>query len=358
MERPERIVAELSTRELLLHVLQSAIAAVDTSGATGIDQAQDFVFLDDQVITYNGLISISAPLPEDSGLSLSVKADRIYKTLQKMPDKDLEFGLGDDDNLLVTSKSTKVLLKSEPLEGDLAELLGSLNLNSLKEEDWESLPEGFDEGIALCLFGASMDKANVAYNCLRVQDHQISSTDNFRISRYTFPKAMAHMSFLVPCAHVKELTTRGLVEVQMQGTWVHFRDSKGLVFSARTIDVDFPEVDKFFGMPGKSTKLPSEIVKALDAVTVFSPGDLVEDKVAELHFKKGKVVCIAEDGKGRIERTVAMPDAEPPNISMLPINPVFFMEILKHTTTMKVAKGGERVLFKAGAFEHVMNLPE
>ncbi len=364
MAKPKRVgdnkpsvVGEVSARNLLLRVLAKTKAAVDASGSTGIVQAQDFVFTGNRVVAYNDRLSISSPLPEDTGLLLTVKADRLYKTLQKLPEEDLEFGLGSEDNLSITSKSTKALIKAESLQGDLAELLDSLDLDGLKEKGWQDLPEGFDDAISLCLFSASPDEANVAYNCLRMLEDKIVSTDNWRISQYKFPAPAAPLDYLVPSAFAKELVGRGLVQVQAGRAWAHFRDGDGLVLSVRTVDAPFPDCDKFFEVAGKTVELPAGIVKALDAVMVYAPGTEDEDRVAELHFKKGKVVCVAEDGAGRIERMVAAPGMQPPPVNVLSINPVFFMTILEHVATMKVAKSGDRVLFKAGNFSHVMNLP-
>lgn len=372
---------QLGRLGVLLTVLDKARAAVDATGALDIDQAQDFIFMGDRVVAYNGHISISAPMPEDTGLALTVKAKKLYHILKNIPEDDLELGFGKDDNLLVTSESTKATIKADPLAGDLAELLDSLNLDALKEKDWQDLPEGFDDAIKLCLFSAGKDPANVAYNCLHMLTEQLVSTDNLRISRYVFLQPKAEMDFLMPIKAAEELVRHKVGQFNQGEAWAHFRGSDGLVFSARIKNEDFPDCDEFFEFSGKTIELPPELSKALSAVLVFAPGEVDEDRVAQLHFKKGNVVCVAEtwdskpwyeiyDGKvackgepikifmGRIERTVPAPGMQPPpNLTKLRINPVFFMEILQHVTTMKVGKGGTRVLFKAGNFAHVMNLP-
>ncbi len=50
MARLKKIQKE-SSRDLMLRVLDKAMAAVDTAGATGITGAQDFVFLGGHVLT-------------------------------------------------------------------------------------------------------------------------------------------------------------------------------------------------------------------------------------------------------------------------------------------------------------------
>lgn len=358
MARPKKVGAEGSMRELLLRVLAKTKAAVDITGVSKVEQAQDFVFNGNRVVAYNDRISISAPLPEDAG-QFTVDANRLYQTLQKLPDEELEWGVDGDGQMVIVSKTTKATLKAEPLEGHLAELLESLALESLEEHGWKTLPEGFDEAINLCMFSASTDEANAAYNCLHFLTGQIVTTDNWRVSRYLFPQPKAKMDFLVRLTQAEELVGRGLNQIQVCQGWVHFRSKDGLVFSTRTMDVPFPECDLFFELSGKTITMPEGIVKALEAVEVFAPGQVNEKRKAELHFYKGKVVCVAEDGGGKIERTIAAPGMEPPpSIAKLTINPIFMMAILQSVATMKVAKGGRRVMFTAGNFAHVMNLPK
>ena len=87
-------------------------------------------------------------------------------------------------------------------------------------------------------------------------DDKIVSTDNWRISQYEFPKPKANMDFLLPKASAKELVGHKVGQVQQGENWVHFRNRDGLVFSARTIAVDFPECDRFFKLKGETVELP------------------------------------------------------------------------------------------------------
>ena len=131
-----------------------------------------------------------------------------------------------------------------------------------------------------------------------------------------------------------------------------------MVFSARTIVVPFPECDKFFRLAGETVELPPALAEVLRATLVYAPGEYDEGRRAELHLKKDEVVCVAENNGERIEHTVPAPGMRPPpNIPKLHINPVFFRAILQRVTKMKVGKGGTRVLFRAGNFSHVMDLP-
>lgn len=352
---------ETPTRELLLRVLKKALVAVDVSGITGIEQTKDFAFNDGVVVAYNDRVSISVPCPESKGLSLTCKAARLYGALQKVEEDELTLTTDENGDLTVKTDTTDMMVKSEPLEGDMSELLEGLALEKLKKKDWITLPGDFDQAVNMCLFSASKDVANVAYNCLHVSTDQVVSTDSWRISQYKFSTPAAEMDFLVPVRTAKELIGRELAEVQVGETraWAHFRAADGVVFSVRILEIDFPDVEEFFQVAGKTISLPDGIGKGLFASLDFAEGVHQEDRVVTLQFEKGAVICVGKDDGGTIKRKVLAPGMLPPdNFKELVINPVFFLEICKNTTTMKVNKEGSRVLFKSGEFSHVMNLPE
>lgn len=361
VEQEEKTQDDLGvSRQDFLSVLNKARVAVDQKGLIGLEQAQHFIIRDDRVITYNDRIAVSAPIGAKLGMELTVQADDLYKVLSDIPEEFVQMELDEDENLLVSSATTKSGMASMPLEGELLELVDSLKLDKLKRKDWQDLPKNFIEAIKLCGFSVSKDAANVAYSSIFVDndgmgDGVVYSTDKWRISRYSFDEGAA-MTFLLPYDAAKELIKYSVVEIQQKGAWAHFRDKDGLVFSVRTVDVDFPDCEKYFEVKGEKMKLPSGLVKALEQILVFAPGEDLELREAEITFRKGKITIRSQNDRGWIERKITVPGLNvPKNMPSLVINPVFFVDILKHSTTM--ITGENRALFSAGNFEHVMVLP-
>jgi len=344
-------------RELLIKVLSEAKGAVDIHGATGIEQAQHFIFADDRVLAYNDRIAISAPLPHKTGLRLTVPALDLHKILGDIAEDEVSLQMGEDGELAVSSTTTHAGLSTSALEGHLLELITSLKLDELG--NWHKLPKDFIKGVKLCAFVLSRDKANIAFSSVRVFPDRLLATDSWRISRYTWEEgkdaADDDLDFTLPHDSVMEIGKHDLAFFINKGGWVHFKNKEGLVFSARTVDIKFPDCDQYLKLQGETINLPPGLAIALQSILVFSPGNQADEREAVIVFGKGKVTCKSRNDRGWIERSVYMPGLKAPqNIPSIQVNPMFFLDVLKQTTSMAV--GESRVKFVAGTFEHIMNL--
>ncbi len=145
---------------------------------------------------------------------------------------------------------------------------------------------------------------------------------------------------------------------QQVGAWVHFQGANGLLFSARTKDIDFEDCSKFMKVKGDPVTLPEGMADALEAVLVFSPGSDAPDQEAEIEFVDGVLICRTQNERGQIERRVPLEThADSEQLEALPkmqINPTFFINVLGHTTTLTLDQG--RALFSTKKFKHVLNL--
>lgn len=346
-------------RTTLIDVLDKARAAVDVRGITGLEQAQHFIIRDDRVLAYNDRICISAPLGVKTDLQMTVSAEDLYGVLSEIPEDNVVLEEA-ENSLVVRSSSTEAGMAALPLEGDLADLIMSLNLAKLKPKDWQDLPKDFVEGIKLCSFSASKDAADIAFSCISVDCDGMGegvaySTDKWRISRYIFKDGGA-FAFLLPLTAAVELVKHDIKQAQEAGPWIHFRDEAGLVFSVRTIDTKFPDCGQFFKVKGVKFDLPKTLVVALHQALVFAPGEDKELREAELLFEKDKVRVHSRNDRGWIKRNVSVPGLlVPKGMSKLRINPEFFIDILQRATTITVSES--QALFSTGAFNHVMMLP-
>lgn len=365
MAKPKPVAAKKNDGSIrrtdLISVLDKARAAVDVRGTTGLEQAQHFIIRGGRVLAYNDRICISAPLKVNTDLQLTVSAEDLYGVLSEIPEDGVVLEAGEDGvSLIVRSSSTEAGMAALPLEGDLADLILSLKLDSLEPEDWQDLPSDFCKALNLCSFSASKDSADIAFSCLSIDcdgmgTGTIYSTDKWRISRYIFEDGGA-FNFLLPLSAVLELIKHEIVQAQEVGPWIHFRDKAGLVFSVRAINTPFPDCKDFFAVEGVEFDLPDTLGLALHQALVFAPGEDKELREAELFFEKGKVKVHSRNDRGWIKRSVLVPGLEvPEGMSRLLINPEFFIDILQQATTITVSKS--QALFSAGAFNHVMMLP-
>ncbi len=344
----------------LLRAAELVRGAADLRGTSGMEQARYFVLKDDRLIAYNDRISISAPLGVSTGVELMVRADDLLRVFTDIPDEFVELSMLDDDGYLsITSATTDAGLATLPLEGQLLDLIKSMKLDGLKNAGWQDLPTGFINGIKLCAFSASKDTANVARHYINIdcpgkgKKGVAYSTDNWRISRCTF-KDGGKFKFLIPRDAALELIKHEVTLAQQSGEWVHFRDDTGLIFSMRTIDVDFPDVDKFFGVRGETIQLPIGLGDAIRAVVLFAPDTDDAQREANMYMQKVKVIVHAQNDRGWIKRTISVSGLQASRAKII-INPIFFIDILRHATTMTM--GENDALLVSGPFPHVMKLP-
>ena len=341
-------------RKLLLAVLDKVRPAVDTTGATGILQARHFIIQGGRVAAYNDMISVSAPLGFDTGLEVTVQADDLYKVLTQMGEDEIWLEFEGETELVVSSATVRSGMAAMPLEQEIGDLLA--NVKGLKKNAWEDIPEGFFAGLEMCLVSVSTKREDVAFSAVRVYNDRLLSTDNLRLSRYILPKKI-NVDMLLSYGAIKELVKHKMIKVQQHQAWAHFKDADGIVFSTRLVDVDFPDgLDKYIDeMEGVEVTLPPGVAEALQAVMVFSPGEEVYEREAEIRFKKGKIVCRSQNDRGWIERTVATKGVTT-GIPTLWVNPLFFIDILQRLSSCVVGDG--KAMFTAENFQHVIILPE
>ncbi len=360
MARAKRVETKLTgmDRKVLLQALKTTQAAIDKNAITGIEQAQDFIIRRNRVIAYNDSIAISTPLEMDTKLDLTVRADDLYGVLQGIKDARIELDLTDEGQLCVTSDSTTAWLAVDGLGETLEDLINGMGLDKLEDETWDVLPDDFNDALVLCAFAASPKKENTHYNNLYLNGRDIWSTDDYRISNYKFSKNIEFEleNVLLPLASATELIKHTPREVQQIGSWVHFKNGSDLMFSARCVDVDFPDCEKFMKIKGEAMALPEELADALKAVVVFSPGQELYNQEAHLKFENGALVCSAKNDRGEIHRTVPLQNVDG-GLDALPaiiINPTFFAEVLSHTADITVE--GSKAMFSTRKFRHIMNL--
>jgi len=330
----------------LLDVLLLVKPAIGKGGME--DSLSGFLFSGKSVISYNNQIRIECPFTTD--FSCVISAEELFKLLQGIKESSIDIGL-EDHHLFVNTTTTNAELNIVSEDISVSEFPGFVDYDGLK---WEALPEGFIEGISLCLFSVSKDISQGALTCIYVNEDRIFSSDNYRISMYEYEGINA--SILIPFSSAFELVKFDVKEFCCADSWLHFRTENGAVFTTRlVINTPFPDCLPFFSEEERGIRLriPKEVKEDVDFLSFFAEGEHDINKKITMTFKKGMITCRGESVMGWVEKRVSVKYEKKP-ISFV-INPVFFSQILENTTTVTLLK--DKALFKSGRFSHLLALP-
>ena len=306
------------------------------------------MFQDGMVYGYNDKLCIGQPGP--AGLTgCSVPAVELMKILQGMPDQMIEISHNEEKHLLSLSGQT-VQAKLKTIQSTLIQ-----SIPDASENQWKILPIDFMEGLRLCLFSASKDMSVVFLNCLNINGDTITSSDNFRISRFQM-RGSVEDAFLFPLSAAIELTAiDGVTEYSINEGWVFFRTGQaGLLFCARLVEAEYPDTSALFDIDaGEEFELPSTIKQGLDVCDVLLDVDSIDKKI-HITLSNDEVLCRGEGGKGWVEHRVLC-SGLPAGLEF-DVNPVFLNHVLDHSTSAQVADG--KLVFRSDNFTHIMALPE
>lgn len=334
-------------RKDLVNILKSLIPALDSSNPA---KGSDFFIFDGKWLkTGNQTLSISHPLPSDSGIKGAVKAKELYKVLSKMSDDNVEISATDDNMVRIKDSVTdlQLVISTE-------EIKNVVSNKSLFKLEWEKIPDKMIESIGKCLFSASPDPNTGVWNAIYVGGNDILSTDNNRISWATIKGECTE--FLLPVNSAAEVVKTEPDEYAVGETWVHFKNTKtGIIQSATLVLGDYPKDDltKLFTRKKFETYyFPENIMSTIARVSTIS----FADGHISLTAKGGFLYCKGEREFGNIKDKLKITKGSFPEGREIRIHPTFFSQILPKVKQFNIS--GNVCIFETdkGRFKHLIAL--
>ena len=245
-----------------------------------IEQSSCFVFTDGEIITYNDEVSCR----QKTSIKLSgvVQSKPLISILQKLSEDSVQLEVGEGE-LVIIGKRRKAGIR---MDKDL--LLPIKNVE--KPKKWKPVSEGFADAINLVHECAGKDESQFWSTCVHINDKWIEACDNFQLSRYKLQTGISS-SILVKSHAIKHLVALDAKELCETETWIHFRNSHGLVFSCRRYIEQYPDLTKMLKVSGTPTTLPKGLSDAAEKAEVFSAENtdnnqvLVEIRPGRLRIK-------------------------------------------------------------------------
>lgn len=264
-------------REQFLSILQSV--APGLSPRETIEQSSCFVFREGEVLSFNEEVACSHAVPVN--FTGAVSAEPLMAILGKLTEEIVDVDLVGNE-VVVGGKRRQAGIR---LDSEILLPVDSVE----KPEEWKRLPEGFTEAINICQQCAGKDETKFYLTCVHLHPKWIEASDDFQISRFKIATGISESS-LVRRDSIKSILDMGVVELSETPTWIHFRNTGGLVLSCRRYMENYPSegITKFLKSPGEPVALPKGLRDAADRAQIFSKENADSNQVL-VELKPGKV---------------------------------------------------------------------
>ncbi len=248
-------------REQFLNDLQMVKGGL--SSKEFLQQSNSFVFRGGEVFTFNDEVACRkkcAFIGEGA-----IQADILLAMLEKIPDDVLEVIINDENQHEFRAKNKRMKLARD------AEVL--LPIEKVTEEvpkGWAMLPENFSDIINNVQGCVSTDEANNwALTCIHFHPEFIEACDNRHMLRWHV-KLGHNKSMLVRATAIAQIIGLGMTQITTTQSWIHFRNSQGLIVSCRKFIEDYPDMSQVLDVTGDPIKLPKGIVDAANRASIMA----------------------------------------------------------------------------------------
>lgn len=287
----------------LLEDLKACLPGIDT-GSAMLDGADNFIFHEGKVSSYNGTIAVTVPLRNIDNVSEdlegAVRANDFYKLVSKLTHDEFELDASDDTKWKLTCGRMKaeVVLK----DVDYKVTISALVFN----DEWIEVPYDFQKGMKEC----KMSRNKTSLSGLYFTGNNVISTDSFQINQYRFADLdMPTFWISDRCADVF-LKMHDIRRIQVTDKWVHMCQEDGSIFSVRLLTTNKYPYEKIVGLMnidfdsvGISGTFPPELFKAVDRAITF--GIMTEKGlVVKLSIGKDGINVSSNTSNGSYEETV------------------------------------------------------
>lgn len=260
------------SREELAKALSCVSPGLSKHGI--VEQSKCFVFTGGKVRTFNEEItcSMQSPLGSFEG---AVESGSFLTILNKLIEEELDVDFAEGE-IILKGKKRRVGLSCEQ------DIL--LPFDSVEEpEDWKPLNEEFPEAIGLTKDCTSADESKFALTCIHLTPNYIEATDNYHMLRYKTKTPIAE-PVLVRSSSIRHLVDLGMTEIAETQSWIHFRNTSGLIFACRRWVDPYPEFPGFIKVAGTKVTLPGGLAEAIEKAEIFS-SDNADSNIVTVSLK-------------------------------------------------------------------------
>ena len=234
-----------------------------------VEQSNCFIFKNGNVTTYNDDIACS--LKTCLKIEGAIQATTLMSLLQKLPDEEIEVEVTKKE-LLIEGKNRKA---GVVMEKDVSSLIDKIG----KPKQWNKLSVDFPEAVKTVQDCVSNDETQFNMTCVHLHPNWIESCDNYQACRYNI-KTKVNESILIRKESLKHIIFLNMTEFGETKSWIHFKNSIGLILSCRRYVEKYPDVSKVLNVKGNKMSLPKGLKNAAERASIFSAEDIGDNYIS------------------------------------------------------------------------------
>ena len=342
----------------LLESLKLCMPGIE-NGTTTLQGADSFIFHNGNIHSYNDSISVTVPIEQsglvEENLEGAVKAEEFFKIVSKLPSDEINFTV--DDNSWVL-KAGKARVEMTLMDFDFDSRLKGIEPSN----DWVNVTDEFIQALGTCKMSVNKTPLSGIY----VNGKDVVSTDGWQMNKFTM-KECELPNFWITDNSVNEiLKLHGLCAMQINGTWVHFKTTDGIIFSVKSLLTEKFPYEKINNVLNKSQAkeddfhgvFPPELFNAIDRAVSFSM-DISEHSVVQLTLSKEHIEVFSERISGKYSEKVSWDkDVEEFEPITVCVDSIMMNFVSKHSPEFYILcneKGQKVLLFKTESSVHLMS---
>ena len=307
------------------------------------EQSSCFVFVDGDVMTFNGEILCRRASVCD--LEGAVRAQPVMEILSKLPEQEVTVEVTDDKRgkcLLIKGDRRKAGIRWE------ADILLPID-GVVTPEVWRPLPEDFAEAVSKVAPCASSDeKSKFVLTCVHITGDFLEASDTYRIARHMVDMPVEGET-LVRAATLQKLAGYDMTECGMTENWLYFRNPDGLSIACRRWMDEYRNMTDFLKAEGATrVTLPATIKDVVEKAEVFSQENAIANKVI-INLADGRLVLEGNGSTGWYKEMKEVPYNGPKLRFMM--SPQLLKDTSERALDCGVLQG--RLVIDAGKFKYV-----
>lgn len=299
------------SKKALLESLKMAMPAIET-GTPTLQGADAFVFHDGKIFSYNDSIAVYVPLATaglvDEVIEGAVHADEFFKVISKFS--------GDEINFAVTGNNTWILKCGKAkAEMTLMDFDFTTRLQGVTPDEnaWIKISDEFVNGLGACKMAVNKTPLAGIY----IKDKTIVSTDGYQINKFEMKDTSLPTVWISDNSANELLKIKGLTDMQLQGTWAHFKSFDGTVFSIKTLQAEKFPFERIVALLDTSKPkendfhalFPLELFEAIDRANSFAI-DISGHSAIRLVISSHNIEVSAERTSGKYSEKVAWAEGQ------------------------------------------------
>ncbi len=334
---------KISRSELLnaLEMVKSGLANTEI-----IEQSTSFAFLGDRVVTYNDEISVSHPV-EGLDVQGAVEAKTLYQFLGKIKKEEIEVEWEENEVKISTGKARAGLTFHQEVVLPIEEV-GNI-------DEWHNIPKNLINVLKFCHPCCSRDLDRPALTCIHIRDAGlVEASDTYQVIRHIIMEELPFDSLLIPVTSIAELVKYKVTHLATGQGWVHFKTEEGTVFSCRTFDGEYPNIDPILNIEDSiEIHLPKTMIPALERAKVFTQPELTIsplESIVTIAIGEGRAKISAKSISGWFEEEVKTKYKG--ELIQFRTHADFLMEVLEKA--QECIFGENKLKFTGEGWEHIV----